>query len=360
MPLPNIGFRHYGAYSSTSAEVGPCAPFWRKPSNTTTVATTIATTAHLPTLNDNVINPNNPENLFTKFPKLPLEIRRQCFREMVSPRIIEVLFSKNPNALKYEFLAEIPVILHICKDSRVEGLITYRLSFANKYALAPVFFCTKLDTISFRGPRLDGQLTNFLKTVPDKSLIRKMSLTYSTFWSQVFRLDIASALPLFTSLTEISFFKYLTVDRSCSGFTKHEGTCQVCSRTPNDRTVFLTQEEIEAHAPLLSYPLAYIKMSIAEAAGRHRYRSVPITHYLTPAQISLFGGPDEANFVHKGALIHKIDRDFLYARPMGRKVLATRSRSSREDKSKKRRVEEVAVDENSGQEKTRLKKTRRY
>ncbi|KAL2064690.1 hypothetical protein VTL71DRAFT_3828 [Oculimacula yallundae] len=109
--------------------------------------------AHLPT--SLAVNPHNPNNEFPKFSKLPLELRRMCFRAMFpGPRVIEMLFSKRQTSRKYELLAEIPVVLQICHDSRVEGLTRYRLACANKYALAPVYICPELDTVLFLGTHI--------------------------------------------------------------------------------------------------------------------------------------------------------------------------------------------------------------
>ncbi|KAH7348796.1 hypothetical protein BKA65DRAFT_584668 [Rhexocercosporidium sp. MPI-PUGE-AT-0058] len=243
-----------GSDKSSSAQNRPCA---NNPTNThqTDISSpfdTNSSAVHLSTLD---INPNNPNNNFLPFPRLPLELRRKCFREMFpGPRVIEVLFPRNRNSKKYEFVAETPVVLYICHESRIEALTIYQLAFANKSALKPVYFCPELDTIFLREEqwRTGDQVKDFFLTVPDKTLIQKMAfILYPGLSLGHYEEESEKYLgPLvcsFTDIREITIITYSRVDRGGDCIQEHGKSCKVCARTPHNRTILLSEGDAIAH-----------------------------------------------------------------------------------------------------------------
>lgn len=78
------------------------------------LASTAGAIEHQPTM-------QAPLNSFTCFPKLPLELRFKIWQAMTpGPRIIEVKWDKKKD--QYYTACSVPVVLHICKESRREGL----------------------------------------------------------------------------------------------------------------------------------------------------------------------------------------------------------------------------------------------
>ncbi|KAG4425547.1 hypothetical protein IFR04_001244 [Cadophora malorum] len=137
------------------------------------VAPACAFGSHLPSLG---INPNNPKNEFKRFPKMPLELHRKCFRRMFrGPRTVEVLFAQKTGSEKHEFLADTPIVLFICKESRQEALSFYTLAFGGKHTSNPVYFDPKSDTLYLRDlcyPRRQDRVhpQMFLQQLPSKDM----------------------------------------------------------------------------------------------------------------------------------------------------------------------------------------------
>jgi hypothetical protein len=103
------------------------------------------------------------DEVFTCFPRLPLELRLKVFwRTLPGPRIVRLVFKERDYSYNnrsgvlsdMESYATIPVILHVCKESREEALRQYQLQFAIGSHLPNVYFNFKIDTLYF-GPLED-------------------------------------------------------------------------------------------------------------------------------------------------------------------------------------------------------------
>ncbi|KAL2064692.1 hypothetical protein VTL71DRAFT_3830 [Oculimacula yallundae] len=267
------------------------------------------------------INPYNPNNEFKMFRKLPLELRRMCLREVFLPRIVEVVFEERRRSKK---------------EWRAEGLTVYRLSFQHKNARGPVYFCPHLDTISFRGPdyEINKRLTRFLKTGPDPELIQKMSFA-DGFFSHRTTEDYVRLSPRFPNLTEVSFYTYLNAYRceqahSIQEENCHKNDCHICPTPCKGRTVFLDEEDLDAHSGLY-YP--------ACAAELRRAKTwCTIKHTNTSADTRMLLGMDKGPVNVKVAFTHRIPKGQFFAKS-GR-VYVTRGRpgpgeESKEAKNKK-------------------------
>ena len=101
-------------------------------------------------------------NTFHPFSRLPTELRDMIWELAVpGPRLVEVHFNANlkeqcsgeddavtrRKPLKHRFLAKLPVLLHVCRDSRAIGLKYYELALGCKGYSKPVFFNFKEDIL---------------------------------------------------------------------------------------------------------------------------------------------------------------------------------------------------------------------
>jgi len=73
-----------------------------------------------------------PLDKFKVFPKLPAELRVKIWKMCSPPRIIEVRWVGDKRKNQHRFVADFPVILGVCQESRAEGKKIYKLSFENK------------------------------------------------------------------------------------------------------------------------------------------------------------------------------------------------------------------------------------
>ncbi|PVH81175.1 hypothetical protein DL98DRAFT_174666 [Cadophora sp. DSE1049] len=313
-------------------------------SNLTTIPNASATTsiaAHLSSLN---VNPNNPENKFPLFPKMPLELRRKCFHDMFpGPRIIEVLFAKSSRSDKYDFLADTPVVLHICKESRKEALAIYILAFGGKNALNPVYFSPEIDTLYLRelGHPSRKKVRMFLQHVPGKEIIQKLALSTECFVTTQYHMDNnirpGTELPSLHGLRELTFITAMDTDISENArvtnyhIAVHHRNCRACGATPKNHTVFLSEGDFVEHGRKgnnegLIYDECYWLECVIEKQRGDTEKGMKCVSsgWLLGPKVWLFGEP-KVRF--GGALIHKIEHEQWYAKLHGRKVHETRQKS---------------------------------
>ena len=128
---------------------------------------------------------------FLPFRKLPIEIRLKIWKLAALPRVVEVRFSSNPLQGEHEFMADFPVQLHVCQESRTEALKTYKLSFDTNKASHPTYFDFDHDILYVREcrPKISRphsevspylryeQLAFFLKRLPGKEKIQRLAIS---------------------------------------------------------------------------------------------------------------------------------------------------------------------------------------
>jgi len=73
-----------------------------------------------------------PLDKFEVFLKLPAELRVKIWKICSPPRIVEVCWVGDKRKNQHRFVADFPVILGVCQESRAEGKKIYKLSFKNK------------------------------------------------------------------------------------------------------------------------------------------------------------------------------------------------------------------------------------
>lgn len=168
-------------------------------------------------------------------------VRRKCFRRMFpGPRTVEVLFAQKTGSEKHEFLADTPIVLFICKESRQEALSFYTLAFGGKHASNPVYFDPKSDTLYLRDlcyPRRQDRVhpQMFLLQLTSKDIVEKLALSTGCFSNTKYYLDNnlppASELTSFHNLREITFVMDLSSNASDSEVLHHERRCHACRET---------------------------------------------------------------------------------------------------------------------------------
>jgi hypothetical protein len=141
------------------------------------------------TVNSGITAPtsSNIIEAFTVFPNFPLELRREIWRFTINPRIVEVRFVWRTNCLEHDFVADIPVVPHVCHEAREEGLRFYTSDLHTKHNQNRVHFNYALDTLYFRDVRdppedppvrpTHYQPLAFVDTLPHKDKIRRIMTT---------------------------------------------------------------------------------------------------------------------------------------------------------------------------------------
>ncbi|TGO09452.1 hypothetical protein BTUL_0165g00110 [Botrytis tulipae] len=113
-----------------------------------------------------------PEKGGFQFMKLPAEIRNMIWELTIEQRLVEVRFANQKlhgNKITHDFVADVPITLHICQDSRKFAMGHYELAFDHMGTFAPVYFNFKLDILCPRASCSKEQLrllTNTWKALP--------------------------------------------------------------------------------------------------------------------------------------------------------------------------------------------------
>lgn len=128
--------------------------------------------------------PTDPGRLknFKLFPKLPVELRLKIWMLSLENRTIEMRFANNYRSTQYDFVfSKIPTMLHVHKESRVEGLRYYKLLFGHKkQCRRPVYFNPMIDRLHLRdltcGSIYPKQVAATLQLMPNKEDVRLLSI----------------------------------------------------------------------------------------------------------------------------------------------------------------------------------------
>jgi hypothetical protein len=172
---------------------------------------------------------------FALFPTLPLELRRKVWGHTITPRNVEIRFDIITTSHKHDFVADQPIILYVCHESREEGLRAYKLELHTEHSQNKVYFNYDLDTLYFRevwqpnALHFAGDTTpqriNFVKGLPSKDKIRHLTTVRQDrdFW-------------IFPALEQRGHTEHIHVN--------NDGDCKICNFNvrPN-RTYFLGKQE---------------------------------------------------------------------------------------------------------------------
>ncbi|KAI9649117.1 hypothetical protein NHQ30_001684 [Ciborinia camelliae] len=168
---------------------------------------------------NSILPREQPENKAVRFDILPPEIRIMVWEMTIQKRLvlmgpfnfkvimdiegldlkIEVRFASkhrgdDPNI--HDFIADIPVILHVCQESRIIGLKKYELAFFHQGCVAPVYFNFNLDILYPRASCTQKQL-EFLSDnmkFKDTSRIRYLAM-YNEHLDRTRSVNTWNALP---------------------------------------------------------------------------------------------------------------------------------------------------------------------
>ncbi|ESZ96552.1 hypothetical protein SBOR_3054 [Sclerotinia borealis F-4128] len=173
-----------------------------------------------------------------RFDRFPPELRIMIWKFLIEERLVEVRFANNhrmynPNA--HDFIADVPIILHICHESRAIGLKTYELAFFHEFCIAPVYFNFELDVLYPHAGCTQKQL-DFLADAMDPEVtyrIRNLAM-YSEHLERSQSLSTWDAFPhTFPRLQRIRVLFKSFVDPKDIDATELPGCKDSCLRTPN-------------------------------------------------------------------------------------------------------------------------------
>ncbi|TAQ86192.1 hypothetical protein B7494_g5482 [Chlorociboria aeruginascens] len=118
---------------------------------------TLKPACHAPAMPGSIFEPAHE---FTLFSKLPVELRHKIWKEALpaSPRVVKVLKlhgsqymvgkdGKGVFKCKLKVACTIPVVLHVCQESRREALRVYTLAFSKNLDGRPVYFDFSRDEL---------------------------------------------------------------------------------------------------------------------------------------------------------------------------------------------------------------------
>lgn len=181
--------------------------------------------------------PRTLEN-FKLFPKLPIELRFKIWMLSLQHRTIEMRFANNCRSTQYDFVfSKIPAILHVHKESRIEGLRHYKLLFGHKkQCRRPVYFNSTIDQLHLRDMKGGGiepkQVAATLQLMPNKEDVRSLSIKREWLdWANTTG-EVRPFLFLFPNLEQLRVCfiipKWEIIYESGVGFglAKHAGPCK--------------------------------------------------------------------------------------------------------------------------------------
>ncbi|KAG4424790.1 hypothetical protein IFR04_002138 [Cadophora malorum] len=100
-----------------------------------------------------------PLTTFTVFPELPFELRLKIWHCIAQgPRTVTITYGSQATRHKGKTISRFdgwgtpepaPIILHICHESRVEGLKSYQLAFGSHFHAAKIYFNFAADILRF-------------------------------------------------------------------------------------------------------------------------------------------------------------------------------------------------------------------
>ncbi|KAF7862674.1 hypothetical protein EAF04_007547 [Stromatinia cepivora] len=102
-----------------------------------------------------------PEKKGLPIKEFPGEIRNMIWEMTIEQRLVEIRFTSKKgiqDCNTHDFIADIPVILHLCHESRDFALKYYELAFFHTGAAAPVYFNFELDLLYPRASATKEQL----------------------------------------------------------------------------------------------------------------------------------------------------------------------------------------------------------
>ncbi|QSZ37397.1 hypothetical protein DSL72_009495 [Monilinia vaccinii-corymbosi] len=136
------------------------------------------------------------------FEKFPQEVQDMIWEATIVQRLVEVRFApvsngfRHPTDCSHDYIADFPVILHICQKSREIGLKNYELVFIGGCQV-PVYFNFKLDILYPRASCTKKHL-EFLTRCMDRNTITKLRFLamYNEHLERTQSLNTWRALPL--------------------------------------------------------------------------------------------------------------------------------------------------------------------
>ncbi|KAE8446810.1 hypothetical protein EG329_011587 [Mollisiaceae sp. DMI_Dod_QoI] len=156
---------------------------------------------------------------FKLFGKLPPDLRFMIWGLTLTPRTIEMRFTKHNGYTQYDFLSsKVPTMLQVHFESRQWGQRLYGPRFGSKYSKFPAYFHSSLDALHLRDTYIDfshglKHITATLQHMLDKDAVKYLSVSKEVFseWS----------------LKKV--YVYFVINRHAyyfSGAVKHTGHCR--------------------------------------------------------------------------------------------------------------------------------------
>ncbi|PVH81176.1 hypothetical protein DL98DRAFT_625341 [Cadophora sp. DSE1049] len=207
-----------------------------------------------------IFNPQNPDNSFRPFPRLPVELRLKIFLATMSARVVEVCLSDKTSSKAYDIVANVPPLLHVCQDSRMEGLRFYKILETKTKKAQYTHFHPLIDTLYLRTPMdtvryhfIIGQAKVFIKDFAPKQTIHTLAVPFGCF-----------SLPNF-----LGFVNLRKIIFTC-GFSRErtqaqDFECPYCALVPTNQTLLLSIEDYYAHAHEFRSPNSISRISQEKA-----------------------------------------------------------------------------------------------
>ncbi|THV52059.1 hypothetical protein BGAL_0090g00110 [Botrytis galanthina] len=141
-----------------------------------------------------------PQKGGLQFMEFPPEIRRMIWELTIEQRLVEVRFENYElyaNKTTHDFVADVPIALHICRESRNFAMGHYELAFDHDGAITPAYFNLKLDILYPRASCSEEQLRFLANNMDRRDCERVTYLAmYNEHLERTRSLSTWRALPL--------------------------------------------------------------------------------------------------------------------------------------------------------------------
>ena len=130
-----------------------------------------------------------PLTKFELFPYLSIELRLEIW-DLARPssRRIDVVFKYDGRSKDHVFRGDVPILLHVCKESRHEMKKKYKCAFKHPNAINTCYFDFTCDTLFVSTYTTRGQLYDFFlrsKSREDFGMLRRLAVDHRLFFSMM-------------------------------------------------------------------------------------------------------------------------------------------------------------------------------
>ena len=265
---------------------------------------------------------------FTVFDNLPAELRAKILKLAChESRVIEVRFAKAYRTLKYDFVADVPALLHVSQEVRTEALKYYKLSLANPKSMNNVYFNFDADMLYLRFISNSDQVKAFVETLPCKDKIQRLAFANNVCGMKEYFFQVCNPpFPLIPFRTKPAIFKFPALKEICIvkplagmiNLCPHQH-CYTASLRRN-RALFVDEQQIQKHFAHLPNKTG----ATADLGNEQRIAA----EFLLGLRSDKWGPVEwkEPTFTHRGVIQSFITDKNLHCLPYGPNRHKTRGR----------------------------------